>query len=91
MITRLTITNRVGLHARPAALFVNVAKSCQSLIQIRNVTKNGEWCNAKSILGVLTLGVERDHQIELKAEGPDEEQAIQSLSALVSSNFEGAA
>lgn len=85
--TIINVTNSVGLHARPAALFVSSAKNSQSVIQIRNLSKSSAWGNAKSILSVLTLGIEKDHQIEIKAEGPDEEQAIQSLEALVKSNF----
>ena len=87
--TVVTVIHPVGLHARPASLFVNLAKSHKSSVQIRNLTANGEWSNAKSILGVLTLGVEKDHQIEIKTEGPDEEQAIRALEDLVNTNFGG--
>jgi phosphocarrier protein len=45
--------------------------------------------DAKSILGVLTLGVEQGHEIEMQVEGPDEDQAIAALEALIRSNFEG--
>jgi phosphotransferase system HPr (HPr) family protein len=55
---------------------------------VRNLTHGTAWVDAKSILGVLTLGVEQGHEIELQAEGPEEEQAIAGLDALIRSNFE---
>lgn len=52
-------------------------------VSIRNVTKQSGWVNAKSILSVLTLGVEKGHEIELEAEGQDEAEAIQALALLI--------
>ena len=89
--TQVVVNNDVGLHARPASLFVSMAGKYQSSIQVRNLTAQGEWGNAKSILKVLTLGVEKGHNIEITAEGPDEKEAIQALETLVLSNFEGKA
>jgi phosphotransferase system HPr (HPr) family protein len=86
---QLKVVNAVGLHARPAALFVGQAGRYQSSIQVRNVTAPGEWVDAKSILGILTLGVEKDHEIEIRAEGPDEAEAIKALADLVRSDFAG--
>jgi phosphocarrier protein HPr len=87
---QLKVVNPVGLHARPAALFVSQAGRYQCSIQVRNVTAPGEWVDAKSILGILTLGVEKDHEIEIRAEGPDEAEAIKALGDLVRSDFAGA-
>jgi phosphocarrier protein len=77
----------VGLHARPAALFVNVASSFQAAVMVRNATTSSEWVDGKSILGVLVLGVEKGHEIDLQIEGPDEVEATQALSALIRSDF----
>jgi phosphotransferase system HPr (HPr) family protein len=77
----------VGLHARPAAAFVNQAGQYACEIRLRNCTSGSQWVDAKSILGVLTLGVEKKHEIEMEAEGLDEQVAIDALSALVLSNF----
>ncbi|OGO10845.1 MAG: hypothetical protein A2Z66_04755 [Chloroflexi bacterium RBG_13_66_10] len=84
---RLTVVNEVGLHARPAALFVNAASSFQASVQVRNATTSSDWVDGKSILGVLVLGVEKGHEIEVRVEGPDEVEAREALSALVSSDF----
>ncbi|HXF70416.1 MAG TPA: HPr family phosphocarrier protein [Thermoflexus sp.] len=83
----LTLTNAVGLHARPAALFVQTAARFRSNITVRNITRGTPAVNAKAILAVLTLGAEHGHVIEISAEGPDEEEAIATLKALVESRF----
>jgi phosphocarrier protein HPr len=79
----LRVMDEIGLHARPATLFVKKAAEFQSLVRIRNKTSGSEWANAKSILEVLALGVEKDHRIELSIEGPDEERAGQALARLI--------
>jgi phosphotransferase system HPr (HPr) family protein len=84
---QLHITNEVGLHARPAAVFVNAASSFTSAIQIRNVTMGSDWADAKSILSLLVLGVEQGHEVELTAEGADESEAIAALGQLIRSDF----
>jgi phosphocarrier protein len=83
----LTVVNEVGLHARPAALFVHAASSFQASIQVRNATTSSDWVDGKSILGVLVLGVEKGHEIDVQIEGPDEEEAGQALRSLVLSDF----
>jgi phosphotransferase system HPr (HPr) family protein len=85
----LTILNDVGLHARPAAEFVKLAANYQSSITIRNVNSNSAAVDAKSILSVLTLGVEKGHQIELTCDGQDEKQAILAIRELIESDFDG--
>lgn len=84
---RLKITNRVGLHARPAALFVQTANRFKSDIQVCN--GNGTVANAKSILGVLALGIKQGSEITIRAMGEDGEQAIAALSRLTADNFQG--
>jgi phosphocarrier protein HPr len=85
----LTVINEVGLHARPASEFVKCATRYRSTTTVRNVTSDSTPVDAKSILSVLTLGVEKGHQIELTCEGEDEEQAIQALRVLIESDFAG--
>ena len=82
--TTLTIHHEVGLHARPAALFVQAANQFNFDIK---VTHGEREANAKSILGVLTLGVEQGAVITIRAEGEDADQALAELKALVEDNF----
>ncbi|MFZ1043041.1 MAG: HPr family phosphocarrier protein [Anaerolineales bacterium] len=84
---KLIVKHKVGLHARPAAAFVQTACKFSSQITVRNLTRVGDPVNAKSILGVLTLGVLQNHEIQLNAEGPDEQKAVESLRDLVLNNF----
>jgi phosphocarrier protein HPr len=80
----LTIRNKVGLHARPAALFVQTAKQFKSDIKL---TCGERQANAKSILNVLTMGVEQGAAVTVRAEGEDADQALAALEALVENNF----
>lgn len=85
MISRgITIRNSVGLHARPATFFVQKANSFKSSIWIEM-----EDCrvNAKSLLGVLSLGIAKGTEIKLIADGVDESSAIDGLSELIDSEF----
>jgi len=88
---RLTLHNPEGLHARPAAEFVKASAGFKSVIRVRNLTRGSAEVDAKSILGVLTLGVEGGHEIEVSAEGEDEVQALETLRGLVESGFAGKA
>ncbi len=83
----LTIVNEIGLHARPAALFVQTAGSFQSAITVRNLTQSTPAVDAKSMFSVLSLGAQLDHQIAIAAEGPDAEEALATISELVESGF----
>ncbi|MCD6577065.1 MAG: HPr family phosphocarrier protein [Anaerolineaceae bacterium] len=76
-----------GLHARPADLFIHTVNQFSSEIRIKNLTTGSDFVNAKSILRVLSLGVYHGHIIQIQAEGTDEMQAIEGISALVKTNF----
>lgn len=85
--TRIIINHSVGLHARPAALFVQSANKFSSNIKVKNLTMNGNFVDAKSIIMVLTLGVLKGHEIVIQTDGPDEAHASAALTALIESNF----
>ena len=85
--TKIKVTNPVGLHARPAAKFVQTANKFASEITVQNVTLGGDPVDAKSILMVLTLGVLQNHEILIQAQGSDAETAIRDLTNLVRNNF----
>src|SRR5215208_6429830 len=76
----LIIRNRTGLHARPARVFVDIAKQFQSTIRIGHGQK---LVNAKSLISVLTLGVASGQQISIDVDGTDEAAAIAALEAAV--------
>ncbi len=81
----VTVANRLGLHARPAAELVKVAGKFQSEIQI---AKDGVWVNAKSILGVMTLAAEQGSVLAVKADGDDAREAVAAVIALVQRNWD---
>ena len=80
----LTVRNKVGLHARPAALFVQTAKQFNCDVKVTHGEREG---NAKSILGVLALGVDQGGVITIRAEGEGAHQVLAALEALVEDNF----
>ena len=85
MYTReVVINNEVGLHARPATFFIQKANEFKSGIWVE---KDERRVNAKSLLGLLSLGIVKGTAITLIADGPDEKEALAALEALVSSNF----
>jgi phosphocarrier protein HPr len=87
IIDNIKILNKQGLHARPASVFVQTAKKFQSKITTYNVTKKNGPVDAKSILGVLSLGVMPGDTITLNFEGPDAELAAKAMCELIKSNF----
>ncbi len=88
MITkRVKITNSVGLHARPATFFIQKANAYRSSIWIE---KDERRVNAKSLLGVLSLGITKDTEIDIIADGADEQEAVKGLLELLDSGFESA-
>jgi phosphotransferase system HPr (HPr) family protein len=84
---RLVINDPVGLHARPASRFVETANCFEAEMRMCNRAAPEEWVNAKSILGVLTCAVKQGDEIEVQAEGADEEAALEALENLVKSGF----
>ncbi|MGI6705775.1 MAG: HPr family phosphocarrier protein [Clostridia bacterium] len=79
------IVHEEGLRARPAALFVQVASKFTAQIWIEQGDKK---VNAKSIMGVLSLGVSKDDTIQLVANGEDEKEAMDAMETLIMNNFE---
>ncbi|CAN5280446.1 HPr family phosphocarrier protein [soil metagenome] len=78
------IENKLGLHARPAAEVVKTAAKFESDITI---CRDDLEVNGKSIMGVMMLAAEHGSRITLRADGPDEEQAVDALSELIASKF----
>lgn len=76
----VTLTNQLGLHARPAAAFVQKANQYRAAVRIRAGEKEAD---AKSILSVLALGARQGSTVTLTADGPDEEQALAELAAFL--------
>jgi phosphocarrier protein HPr len=83
----VVVQHKVGLHARPAAIFVRQAASYSSRITIENLTKGTPPANAKSILSVMTATVRMDDRVRIAAEGNDEQEAVEALCNLIRSNF----
>lgn len=80
-----TIKNRAGIHARPAALIVQTASQFESNIYLEKET---EKINAKSIMGIITLGASYKTDIVVSAEGSDEVEAVDAIAALFEKKFE---
>jgi phosphocarrier protein FPr len=85
---RLEITNRLGLHARPAARFVQTASGFASEVTVSNVTKAQGPASARSLNALATLGVRQGHEILVRASGPDAEEALSALESLAGRNFD---
>lgn len=80
----IIIENELGLHARPAALFVQIANKFNSEIFVE---KNGERVSGKSIMGLMMLAAEKGSQITIIAQGEDAEQAFLALEKLLTNKF----
>jgi phosphocarrier protein len=81
----VTISNRAGVHARPAAILVQTTKNFSCNIYLE---KGNDRINAKSIMGVITLGAAYGTKVKIIAEGDDEQTAVQALVRLFESKFE---
>lgn len=79
---QLVVKNKQGLHARPAALFVQVANKFEAQITVR---RENEEVNGKSIMGILMLGAEKGSVIIIEAEGSDAQAAVNELGKLIES------
>ena len=81
----VTVKNEVGLHAKPATYFIQKANEFQSGIWVE---KDERRVNAKSLLGILSLGIVQNTDITLIADGADEKTAVDALVALIEADFE---
>ncbi len=80
----LTIVNRLGLHARPAAMFVRIASRHRSEIW---VAKEGEEVNGKSIMGLMMLAAGQGSKLRIRCDGADADKAMQELEELIKAGF----
>jgi phosphocarrier protein HPr len=80
----IPIINRLGLHARPAAMFVRIASRYRSEVW---VAKEGEEVNGKSIMGLMMLAAGQGSNLRIRCEGPDAEKAMEELEELISARF----
>ncbi|MDR1868382.1 MAG: HPr family phosphocarrier protein [Treponema sp.] len=81
----VTVLNRAGIHARPSALLVQTTKNFKSNVYIE---KGSDRINAKSIMGIITLGAAYGAELKIIAEGEDETYAVNTLVRLFESKFE---
>jgi phosphocarrier protein HPr len=80
----IAIVNRLGLHARPAAMFVRIASRYRAEIW---VSKEGEEVNGKSIMGLMMLAAGQGSKLRIRAEGPDADKAVEELEGLINAKF----
>ena len=84
IIREVTVQNTVGLHDRPATFFIQKANTYKSSIWVE---KDERRVNAKSLLGIMSLGIITGTIVTLSAQGPDEEEAVNSLEAFMEEGF----
>ncbi len=82
--TTVTISNKLGLHARASAKLTKLAGSFKSEVFM---SRNGRRVNAKSIMGVMMLAAGLGSEVEIETTGPDEQQAIDAIAALINDKF----
>jgi phosphocarrier protein HPr len=80
----VTIVNRLGLHARPAAMFVRIASRHRAEIW---VSKEGEEINGKSIMGLMMLAAGQGSKLSIRCDGPDADKAMEELEELIKAGF----
>lgn len=80
----VVLTNESGLHARPSSLFIKEVSKYKSEVSI---VKDGQSYNAKSIMGILSMGASKGDTLTINAEGVDEKEVVAALKKLVESNF----
>jgi phosphocarrier protein HPr len=80
----IAIVNRLGLHARPAAMFVRIASRFRCEIWVE---KEGEQINGKSIMGLMMLAAGQGSTLLIRCEGPDADKAMEELEALIKAKF----
>lgn len=81
---KITIINKLGMHARASAKFVSLASEFDSEITLQ---RNGQQVNGKSIMGIMMLAAAKGAEIELCADGADEKKALESLTDLINNRF----
>lgn len=80
----VTIVNRLGMHARPAAMFVRIASRFRSEIWVE---KEGEQINGKSIMGLMMLAAGQGSKLRIRCQGPDADKAMEELEQLIAGKF----
>ncbi|MBI4856454.1 MAG: HPr family phosphocarrier protein [Acetobacterium woodii] len=85
IVDKVIVNNKAGLHAKPASLFVQRANDFKSEIYIK---KDATRVNAKSIMGVMILAVQRGDEIQIEASGDDEKKAVEQLKQLIEDRFD---
>jgi phosphocarrier protein len=85
IVDKVIVNNKAGLHAKPASLFVQKANNFKSEIYIK---KDATRVNAKSIMGVMILAVQRGDEIQIEANGDDEKRAVEQLKQLIENRFD---
>ena len=83
----LTVTNKMGIHARPAAMIVRVANKYESELQVE---KDGEQVNGKSIMGLMMLAAGSGSKLQLTANGADADKVLKEMQSLFERKFEEA-
>lgn len=86
VVAKVTLTNKHGLHARPAHLFVQTANAYAATVQVGR-TDSDERVDGKSIMGMMMLAAECGAELELQAQGPDAGEMLRALCELVQANF----
>jgi|BarGraNGADG00212_2_1021979.scaffolds.fasta_scaffold76993_1 phosphocarrier protein FPr len=85
---RLTVRNPSGIHLRPGAAFVRAAAAHRgTTVRVRNLTTGSADADARSMLSVTALKIKHDHEIEVTADGPDEDMTLETLRAAVESGL----
>lgn len=82
-----TVNHPSGLHARPASLFVQTARSFKSRITVQNISRENSKEVAVSAFNLLQIGVKSGHDVRIRAEGEDEQEAVTALLDLIDNNF----
>lgn len=81
---KITIINKLGMHARASAKFVSLASEFSAEITLK---RNGQQVNGKSIMGIMMLAAAKGAEVELCADGKDEKKALESLTELINNRF----
>lgn len=81
---KIKVTNEHGLHIRPASIFAETAKSHRSTVV---VSKGGEDVDGRSIMEILSLGINSGHEVVLEVDGPDAERAMSALESILVGNL----